>query len=252
MKTAQPEKRPVFDRRILQDARCALLKDGKHMNATVWRVRHDYADWVVKDFSRRSWFVRWTVGRLLVGHESRVLRRLAGMDGIPQRVFRIDALAFAMLYFDGWELPSAPCEILGPQALERVEALVRQLHGRGIVHLDLRNTRNMMLGRDGSPFLLDFQSALYIGWLPRRAQDFFKRIDLSGVYKFWLRRFPDSLGNERAGILRWQLRLRNLWPFRSYRPLFYRRKLHPAETALLNTTPPAEKLGGISSSSAIE
>ncbi len=207
-----------------------VLKNGKAGNALLWHCQGVATRWVVKDFSTRAWWVRWTVGWLLTAHECRMLQRVASLPGVPQDVFRIDRFAFAMRFVEGCELKTAA---LTPEIFARVEQRLRELHACQVVHLDLRNARNTLLTPGDEPVFLDFQSALFTARHPRFFRDFLQRIDLSGVYKLWLRQFPDTLGPERERVLIWQLRRRRLWPFRSYRPLCYHRKLHPAEIALL-------------------
>lgn len=44
--------------------------------------------------------------------------------------------------------------------LDALGACVERIHARGVVHLDLRQRRNILRGPDGQPKLLDFEAAL--------------------------------------------------------------------------------------------
>ena len=53
-----------------------LLRDGRAANAIVWRLQKNGITWTVKDFSKRSWFVRTFIGPFLIRRELAALSRL--------------------------------------------------------------------------------------------------------------------------------------------------------------------------------
>ena len=73
-----------------------LLRDGRAANAIVWRLRKNGITWTVKDFSKRSWFVRTFIGPFLIRRELAALSRLKNINGIAGRAFRIDRSAMAV------------------------------------------------------------------------------------------------------------------------------------------------------------
>ncbi|MDD5706017.1 MAG: hypothetical protein PHR35_08835 [Kiritimatiellae bacterium] len=207
---------PELTRQEFAAAPRELLHRGRFGNATVWRFPREGGVWVVKDFAACPWIVRWTLGVWLSGREYRALCRLRGLTGVPSGPFRLDALAFGYRYAPGQPLRGLPDGACGRDFFERLEEVVRSVHARGVVHLDLRNARNVLVGADGQPALLDFQSAINTSRWPARWRAGLERIDLSGVYKHWLRHDPGTLGPERETTLRWQLRMRRWWRFRGY------------------------------------
>ena len=90
------------------------------------------------------------------------------------------------------------------------------MHARGIVHLDVRNGRNVLITEDGRAALIDFQSHLGTTRLPRALRGWMERYDMAGVYKHWERNHPQSLGETRSALLSGMNRWRRLWPFRGY------------------------------------
>jgi serine/threonine protein kinase len=83
---------------------------------------------------------------------------------------------------------------------ERLEELVRALHGRGVCHNDLHKEGNVLVGADGYPNLVDFQLASVHA---RRGRSFAVRAreDLRHVWKhrsLYLRALgePDPLAHE--------------------------------------------------------
>ena len=69
---------------------------------------------------------------------------------------------------------------------------------------------------DRKSVLIDFQSHIRLERVPRAMRPFVERIDLSGVYKYWAKIHPESLGPERAAMLARAERWRRLWLFRGY------------------------------------
>jgi hypothetical protein len=118
-----------------------------------------------------------------VRHEYEILRRLAGIPGIPQvrDLFTVGDHQFvAMEYVDGVPLnraivrryplidPAAGAEEYAGytdwalQVHRRVEATLQAVHERGIVYGDL-HLSNVMVGEDGGVTLLDFEVASPVG-----------------------------------------------------------------------------------------
>jgi serine/threonine protein kinase len=193
-----------------------MLRDGRWANARVYRVEVGHEVWVVKDFAPRNWLVRNTIGRLLIARELRALARLRGIDGVATTAFRVDAHALAVTYLAGVPMNRAAAERLNGRYFAALESLFDAMHARGIVHLDTRGGGNMLITDDGRPALIDFQSALQIGWMPRCWQRWLADLDMTGVYKRWLKHDPESLGAARLALYQRMTRRRRLWIARGY------------------------------------
>jgi len=215
---------PGFDRAALAGAERKLLRDGRFANARVERVRIAGADWIFKDFGSRAFVVRHTVGRFLLGREVRALHRLEGLGGIPSQAFRVDALSMAARFVPGRALADTPDGPFSTDFLLALEALLRQVHARGLVHLDTRGGGNLLIGPDGQPGIIDFQAALSTRWMPRALRRWFEDMDLSGIYKKWQRWQPDTLGEERLALLDRLNRWRRWWLLRGYFGMSKKRK----------------------------
>ena len=102
-------------------------------------------------------------------------------------------------------LRGVPAEMLRepvPRAFfEALEAGVRAVHAARFVHLDLHNSRNVMVGPGWRPVLIDWQSALPTGWMPGFLRRALERIDLAGVYKLWNKFRPGELDEARMRFL---------------------------------------------------
>lgn len=207
---------PPFGRIDFDSAPRALLRDGRWANARVWRAQIAGATWVVKDFAPRAFWVRNTIGRVLIGRELEALEQLAGIDGVPAAAFQLDAHAMAARYIEGETLGRVPAAQLTPAFFEALERLLRAVHARGIVHLDVRGTGNMLMRPDGTPALIDFQAALDMRWMPPAWRRWLGDIDLAGVYKKWSASGAESMGPQRQAVLERMNRWRRWWLLRGY------------------------------------
>jgi hypothetical protein len=205
-----------FDRADLDAGSKQLLRDGRWANARVCCFNFDDEDWVVKDFAPRSFWVRNTLGRLLLRRELRALQRLAGIEGVPAGAFRVDAHAIAARYIPGMTLGKVSAEQLNASFFVALERLLQQVHARGIVHLDTRGTGNMLMTPAGHPALIDFQASVGTRWMPVSWRRWLGDLDMAGVYKKWLQHDPESMGPERRALYERMTRWRRLWVLRGY------------------------------------
>ena len=207
---------PAFSRDDLSRAKISLLRDGRIANAVVTRVDLDGRSWTMKDFSSRPWYVRYVVAPFLLRRELSILARLHGVDGVAQTSFRVDRFAMAVSFMEGDSLGKVPPETVTPTYLEAFEQLLKTMHARGVVHLDVRGTGNVMMRPDGTPGLIDFHASLYTGWMPNCLRRLLEDFDLSGALKKWLKFQPEAMGEARRKELERINRLRKFWIFRGY------------------------------------
>ena len=233
-----------------ENGNAVCLSKGRAGNARVWRVETPEGAFVIKDFRKSPWWIRWTWGRWMIGHEYRLLKALEGLEGVPQKVFRVDAYAFGMEFLEGISLGdrNQRWDELGVGHLPtsfffKLERLVCAMHRRGVAHLDTRNAKNVMVLPGDKPALVDFQSGVRIQkWFPRWVKRLLWVSDLSSVYKHYYRHYhdgadgfvdgPNGFPESRARIFLGMLKLRKLWVFRGY-SFISTHKQKPYETALM-------------------
>jgi predicted Ser/Thr protein kinase len=77
------------------------------------------------------------------------------------RLFQsLDRHALLMDYVDGAPLrDNAP----GQEFYTRLEDLIRRMHAAGVAHCDLRTGSNILVGKDGRPYIIDFASCVFRG-----------------------------------------------------------------------------------------
>ena len=188
---------PAISRGELAEHTTAVLHRGNLRNPDVLMVEVRGRRLVVKDFAPRGVWVRNTIGRWITAREVRALRALDGLPAVPSFLGSIDALAFAVEYRPGRRMSRKLAGRVPPEFLERLETALREMHRRGVAHLDLRHRSNVMAGEDGSPIVLDFGSAMIFrpgGLLARWLLPLLARVDFSAVEKWRRKLSPSSSG----------------------------------------------------------
>jgi len=164
-----------------------VLEEGSWRDPDVLLVEAPGGPIVVKDFRRRSSFLRATLGRFLTSRETRAYQALGPHPAIPRFLGRVDAHAIAIEYRPGTRISRTLADRVAPDFLDALEGAVRALHERGVVHLDLRHRSNVLVDAEGRPVLLDFASALCFrrgGLAERWLMPFLMRVDLRAVDKW--------------------------------------------------------------------
>ncbi|WP_115719721.1 RIO1 family regulatory kinase/ATPase domain-containing protein [Gallaecimonas mangrovi] len=195
-----------------------VLHKGRFANAVVLRYQDDDLDLVIKDFSHCPWPIRRTAGRFFIGREAKAMTRLKGIDGVVPDCYQLNELMLAYPFIEGESLRAV--KESGTQLPRRffveLERMVAEMHRRGVVHLDLRNLGNVLLGHDGKPHFIDFQSSMSYSRFPNWVQGFMRGADLSGVYKAWEKVCDEPLSAHRARFFDNYNILRKRWIFRGY------------------------------------
>ncbi len=172
----------------------------------------DDSKWVAKDYRACTPLYRWTVGRWNIARETRALARLDGMEGVPRLEGRAGRWILILSFFRGTDVGKTPKLDQTPGFFEELRAIVTEMHRRGVLHLDLRQRRNVFVQPDGRPAVIDFGASLCVrpgGFLAR----LLGRIDVSGVLKYKRRADPGSLSADETSTLERVERRRRFWPF---------------------------------------
>jgi len=111
------------------------------------------------------------LGRWLAARERAMLNRLAGVRGIPEECGPVTSAgrllknAVAHEYIPG--RPLAAHDWPGDKFFQDLLGILEQLHARGIAYVDLHKRENIVRGKDGCPYLIDFQVCfgLWSRWL---------------------------------------------------------------------------------------
>ncbi len=196
-----------------------LIHAGGLFNARVYKVAHqDGTFHIEKDFSASPWPVRNTVGRFLIWREAWILRYLEHKTAIvPGGVRILSPFCLREDFCRGKTLhevrdAATPADLAPGETPDLSTALphiffemlacgVDDCHRAHFVHLDLHNSRNVMVDPDGHPVIIDWQSALPTFLVLPPLRHALERIDLAGVYKFWQLFRPRELTSKQTHFL---------------------------------------------------
>jgi hypothetical protein len=192
-----------------------LLTKGKSFwKPDVSRVEKDGRSVMVKDVARMSFPFRWTLGLWLIRNEWKIYARLGDMRGIPGNPERIDRFAFAMGFVQGRPLERG--EELPVSFFRDLEKVLREVHVKGVVHLDLRHKGNILVAETGEPYLIDFNSSFAFGdkgILRCFLFPILQRVDYGGFLKLKQRVSPSLMTPQELSYLKRFNWLRKLWIF---------------------------------------
>ena len=186
--------RTAFRQRIVEP-----LRTGCRWKPDLYLVEVDGRRFVVKDYSSKEFVFRWCVGAFSIGREIACYRRLQGLPGIADVAYRIDRYAIAVSEIAGRNGAQVAIGELSEAFFQALRELVDAVHARGIVLCDLRNIKNILLGDDGRPYLVDFCTAFSQGgrWniIQRGLFRIFVQDDLLGIAKLKRERAPHLLSD---------------------------------------------------------
>jgi len=211
-----------LDRQRLATLDKRVLRGGSAFEAEVAVYSGAEGGFVVKDCSPMHPLMRALFGRRVKNREIAIYARLEGAAGVPDFVGVIDGDAFAIEYVEGQTLARHLDRPLLDGALANLATVVDGLHARRVVHLDLKQKRNVLVRPDGSVAIIDFESALHLGEgiLGRALFAFLKKRDRAGVVKFKSKYAPHLLDAGEEKSARRERVLGALWPFKRLGRLF--------------------------------
>jgi hypothetical protein len=168
------------------------------------------------------------VGRRTAHNELKLLESLADLKGIPALAGPVRAggpvldNAVAREYIAGHPLGNR--EPVADTFFHDLDRLLRGMHERRIVYVDLHKRENIIVTETGEPCLIDFQiSLLWPRWLPLGPLfKIFCRSDEYHLMKHWARCRPDQCGFQHDDLekrIPWWIRAhrRIARPFRELR-----------------------------------
>jgi serine/threonine protein kinase len=118
---------------------------------------------VLKDYSSSRWWFRHTVGWLLAVREAAAYRALRDVPGVPRLLTGVSWDGLLLEYVDGPNCRKAAGPWT-PLFFQQLSELLRAVRQRGVLHLDVK--RNVLVSRDGRPFLIDFATSIVLpSWL---------------------------------------------------------------------------------------
>ena len=168
---------------------------------------------VAKDWGKSILLMR-IYGRWNLRREWKLLQKLKGIQGVPDPLSRTGD-AIVMTYLEGTPLSNRLAVELQSEFFPRLEQLVSDIHERGVVHLDLRQRRNILFGANSEPMILDFGAGLDLsgwGWLGWVGLSWLSFLDRMAVLKHKVKYAPDQVTPSERNRAIWAKKARYFWP----------------------------------------
>lgn len=186
----------------LPTLRPGVLREATSTRPVLWLVEEAGVEAVVKDYSLNGFFYRNVIGRFLVWREEKAYRKLRGLRGVPQLLRVIDGKALVLERIQGECLENLETQRRLPRSFfDELENLVKEIHRRGLAHCDLKRAPNILAGRDGKPYILDWSASVSGRELPffplNRIYERFLADDFNAITKVQLRHCPEEVSAER-------------------------------------------------------
>lgn len=168
-----------------------------------------------------GWY-RTLFGRGMLRREVRALERLAATGLVPRVIEWVTRDAVAIEYIEGGNARKGYLrKRIGAERMPRVLAALGQavsvLQAHGVIHLDLRQRKNILVLADDSVRLIDFESSWHLGdgLLGRRVlMPMLGWIDRSAALKWKSRLAPAAMTESDWRRVRMQRLTRLGWPFK--------------------------------------
>ena len=185
-----------------------VLRDkGGFLSPAVSVVDHQGRPAVLKDYRGKNAVTRGLLAPRLVRREYDVLKQLEGIPGIPEAYAIVEKRAILLEYVEGKTLNKFQAGELPDRVFERLSETVRAMHRRGVVHLDLRQRKNILVAGD-RPWVIDFANALKGKVAAKLAG-----VDESALLKWKQRNWPHLVTDGDREALKKHRFLRKFWIF---------------------------------------
>jgi serine/threonine protein kinase len=169
---------------------------------------------VAKDFRNKIWLARTLWGPLNIMYEKFILRKLSGINGVPEFIGLEDYNCLLIGFIDG-DIIKKSCQNLAPDYFDNLFEIVKKIHERGILHLDLGHKSNVMVRKNGDPAIIDFNTSIYLPLNSFFSPIFrlLSKIDTTSIMRLKVRfRSHETTFSERQQVKKFLL-IRKLWIF---------------------------------------
>jgi predicted Ser/Thr protein kinase len=126
----------------------------------------------------------WLFGRISLRWEEKALKKLRGIEGVPEYLGRPTRNSLRMASVPGVPLDKMKRGDLSERCFQRLKDLLLQIHRMGVAHGDL-HMRNILIDGD-RPYVIDFSTAYLRGRLPLLDRQIFNlvvQLDMERLFK---------------------------------------------------------------------
>jgi RIO-like serine/threonine protein kinase len=183
------------------------LREGGGTRARVLKVKLGDRDAVLKDHAGCDPLFSMLLGPILARRESKALRCLSSIDGVPLLIERRGSRALLMEWFSAVPFKTLQRDTkFWKRYFIVLEQTLAAIHQSGVAHCDLRSLNNVLVNEGGEVFIVDFVACCFKGrrWnlLSRAVFRRFCRADRDAVLKLKQQVAPELLSDEQWNRLK--------------------------------------------------
>ena len=182
----------------LRNFRTETFRQGGGSRPDVFLLEKDGQFAVLKDHEGMDDAYARFIGPLLAWREAKALKRLHGLEGVPQLLASPDKRSLLMEYVPARQVVNVDSEeYKAASYLQSLQTLIEEMHKRGIAHGDLRSPTNALIDDNGNAALVDFVASLGRGsslnFINRYLFEKLCLVDFSAITKLKKRIAPELL-----------------------------------------------------------
>ncbi len=183
------------------------LREGGGTRARVLRVNLGDRHAVLKDHTGCDPLFSLLLGPILARRESKALKCLSSVDGVPLLIGRRGSRALLMEWFSATPFKTLQRDSdFWKRFFVTLEQRLAAIHQLGVAHCDLRSLNNVLVNEHGDVFIVDFVACCFEGrrWnlLSRAVFQRFCRADRDAVLKLKQQVAPELLSDEQRNRLK--------------------------------------------------
>lgn len=154
----------MFDLLKLSDLKrlnCRILKEPTNTRPTIWLIEENGVRAIIKDFSTCRVFFRNSFGRFLIWREQKAYKKIGDLKCVPKLFRNVSGLALVIEEIQGMDLRDAKKSLkIDKYFFQELRDNVEMFHKRGMAHCDLKKAGNIVVGKDGHPYIIDWAAAI--------------------------------------------------------------------------------------------
>ena len=179
-----PDDQPLDLDRLDREQPLRRIRGRNNTKADILVYRHGGLQIALKDYRRRPWWVRVSIGRLMTRRETRAYEAARGIPGVARFLGRLGPLSLATEWVESRSLGELREQSVDPRVFERLHETLGRLHGAGIALADL-HLSDVLVDADNRVTLVDLAMAFTLSARPGPLRSrLFRRLVLQDEISF--------------------------------------------------------------------
>ena len=160
-----PDDQPLNLDRLDRQQPLRRIRGRNNTKADILVYRHGALQIALKDYRRRPWWVRISIGRVMTRRETAAYRIARGIPGVARFLGRLGPVSLATEWIESRSLGELRDKAVDPRVFERLHEILERLHAAGIALADL-HLSDVLVAADSQVTLVDLATAFTLGERP--------------------------------------------------------------------------------------